>query len=178
MIGEKIVSIAKSYDGQQEIPSNAGFKDPIYAAKIRAIGWQVGSPWCAAAAIVSWTEAYGPYPVLAAKAKKLYSLNSQEMARNFHADPIWPTSTSVPLLGAMVIYGEGDSTVSGHTGIVIEVLPDGKTYRTEEGNTIPAGNPGNVREGFIVAQHTHILGQPHSVTGLNLIRFIYPIEPA
>jgi hypothetical protein len=178
MIGQKIAAIALTYNGQQEIPSNAGFKDAAYAAKIKATGWQAGSPWCAAAAIIDWTEAYAPYPATAAHAKKLYSLNSQEMGRKFHADPVWPTSTTVPVIGAIAIFGDGDSTVWGHTAIVIDVLPDGKTYHTVEGNTIPAGNPGNQREGYIVAQHTHIVGQPHSVKGLNLIRFIHPIEPA
>jgi len=177
MIGESIATIAQSYDGQQEITPNQGFTDPAYAAKIISTGWQKGEPWCAAAAIVDWTEAYTPYPDLAAKARRLYSLNSQQMGRNFHADPVWPTSTTVPTVGSIAIYGDGDSTVTGHTGIVIEVMPDGVTYRTEEGNTIPTGNPGNMREGYIVAQHTHVVGQPHSVTGLNLIRFIHPIEP-
>jgi hypothetical protein len=122
-------------------------------------------------------EAYSPYTELLGKASKLFSLNSQQMGRNFHADPVWPTSTTVPVVGAIVIFEEGDSSTLGHTGVVIEVMDDGITYRTEEGNTIPNGNPGNMREGYIVAQHKHIVGQPHSVTGLNLIRFIHPIEP-
>ncbi|OCX54256.1 hypothetical protein BEL04_08340 [Mucilaginibacter sp. PPCGB 2223] len=177
MIGDQIAAIARTFVGQEEIQPNAGFKDPAYAAKIKTTGWQTGSPWCAAAAIVDWTEAYAPYPALAAHAHKLYSLNSQEMGRNFHADPVWPTSTSVPKVGAIAIFGDGDSTVTGHTAVVVDVLPDNVTYHTIEGNTIPAGNPGNQREGYIVAQHTHVVGQPHSVTGLNLIRFIHPMEP-
>jgi hypothetical protein len=177
MIGSKIADIAVSFDGQEEIQPNKGFKDPAYAARIVATGWQVGEPWCAAAAISDWTEAYQPFLALATKAKRLYSLNSQQMARNFHADPVWLTSTNVPVVGAMAIYGDGDSTITGHTGIVIEVMSDGVTYRTEEGNTIPDGNPGDQREGYIVAQHTHKVGLPHSVTGLNLIRFIHPMEP-
>ncbi len=175
-IGNTIAQIAKSYNGQQEITPNNGFKDPTYGAKIAATGWEKNQPWCAAAAIVVWTEAYAAVnPALGAKAKHLYSLNSQRMAHNFHADPVWPTSTTVPTVGSMVIFAEGDSTLMGHTGIVIAVDADGITYHTEEGNTIPDGFTGNLREGFIVATHTHKVGMPHSATGLNLLRFIHPM---
>ncbi|MXV50316.1 CHAP domain-containing protein [Pedobacter sp. HMF7647] len=176
MIGLQIAQIAMSFDGQQEIQPNMGFRDPSYAAKIYATGWQKGEPWCAAAAIVDWTEAYAAVPELAGKARSLYSLNSQQMAENFHKDPVWPTSTTVPVVGSMAIFADGNSTTSGHTAVVIEVMPDGITYRTEEGNTIPANATGNQREGYIVAQHVHQVGRPHSVTGLNLLRFIHPLE--
>jgi hypothetical protein len=175
-IGDTIAQIAKSYVGQQEIVPNQGFKDPTYAAKIKATGWTAPEPWCAAAAKVVWMQAYTALnPAMGAKAMHLYSLNSQEMGRNFHADPVWPTSTTVPTVGSIVIFGDGNSTVTGHTGIVIGVEPDGITYHTVEGNTVPDGFTGNLREGFIVATHTHKVGMPHSVTGLNLIRFIHPM---
>lgn len=176
MIGEDIRDITIATDGVQEIQPNQGFNDPDFEARIKATGWEQGQPWCAASAIADWKDAYRQYPNLYAKASRLYSLNSQQMAINFHADPVWPTSTTTPEVGAMVIFGEGESTVSGHTGIVIEVLPDNQ-YRTEEGNTIPPGNPGNQREGYCKAQHVHTIGLPHSDSGLNFIRFILPIEP-
>ena len=77
----------------------------------------------------------------------------------------------------MVIYGDGDSATVGHIGVVIGVDDDEITYHTIEGNTIPKGNPGDQREGYIVATHTHQVGLPHCVTGLNLIRFIHPMDP-
>ncbi len=180
MINDEIAAKAMSYLGQTEIQPNLGFNDPDYQAKIIATGWLKGEPWCAAAAIIDWTEAYEIYPdsPLGAKAKRLYSLGSQVMGNNFHADPIWPTSTTVPVVGSIVIYGDGDSTTSGHTGVVVGVDDDGITYHTVEGNTIPDGNPGDQREGYIVAQHTHKVGTPHSITGLNLIRFIHPMDPS
>ena len=179
MINDEIAKIAIGFEGQEEIKPNQGFVDPEYTKRIKATGWQIGEPWCAAAAIADWTEAYEAYPnsPLGAKAKALYSLNSQQMARNFHADPVWPTSTTHPVVGAIVVFAEGKSTITGHTGVVIDVDADGITYRTVEGNTIPDGYKGDTREGFIVAQHTHRVDKPHSDTELNLVRFIHPLRP-
>ena len=68
-IGDTIARIAQSYNGQEEIQPNQGFKDPAYAAKIAATGWVKPDPWCAAAAIVVWTQAYAEVnPALGLKA--------------------------------------------------------------------------------------------------------------
>jgi hypothetical protein len=170
-------NIIQTYDGQQEIQPNRGFQDPDFETEMKSVGWVVSDPWCSFLGILGWTKAYTPYPDTLVWANKLFSGNSQQMARNFHADPTWPTSTTTPQIGALCVWGDGDSTISGHTGTVISVDPDGVHFTTEEGNTIPDGNPGNEREGYIVATHTHRIGAPHTDTGLNLIRFILPVEP-
>lgn len=177
MIGQKISDIIQTYDGQEEIKSNQGFVTHSFEDEMTGVGWEKGEPWCSFLGILGWTKAYTSYPTTLAWAKTLFSGNSQQMARNFHADPTWPTSTTTPQIGALCIWGDGDSEVSGHTGTVIAVDDDGINFTTEEGNTVPPGNPGNEREGFIVAKHIHSLGLPHSETGLNFIRFILPVEP-
>lgn len=178
MIGQDIATIIQAYDGEQEIPSNQGFRNPQLEADLKSVGWAVNEPWCAFLGILGWTKAYTPFPDTLHWANRLFSGNSQQMARNFHADPTWPTSTHTPKIGALCIWGDGDSTVTGHTGTVVAVDDDGIHFTTEEGNTIPDGNPGNVREGYVVARHKHVVGAPHTLKGLNFIRFIWPVEPA
>lgn len=180
-ISEKIVQIALDYSRQNitEITPNKGWTDPVYQTDMKAIGWEPGDEWCAAAAILDWKKAYADLPKVWAVAKRLISLNSQQMARNFHADAVWPTSANVPELGALVVWQAGNSTVSGHCGIVVAV--DGNRFTTVEGNTTSQTRPNpkpsmSEREGWTVATHVHTLGLPHSMLGLNLERFIYAIE--
>lgn len=178
-IAQRIIDIAQSYVGEEEIKSNQGFKNPIFQKKILVMTpWYKGAPWCAAEAMVIWKEAYHDYPHYLALLNKYMSLNSQQMARNFHASAEFTTSSTTPVRGAIAIYGDGDSTTSGHTAsAVIDINPDKIHYTTIEGNTIPEGTIGDDREGFISAIKYHALGQPHSQKGLNLIRFIYPLNP-
>lgn len=180
MIGQTIAKIAQIYLGKQEnsFHNNSGFQDPVFQSEMVAAGWQKGDSWCAFLAIDVWSKAYAAFPDYLKWARKLFSGNSQEMGRNFHADPKWPTSTTTPMIGAMVIFGDVGSTTSGHTGAaVISISADGKYYTSVEGNTIPSGNPGNVANGYIVATHTHAVGAPHPISGLQFLRFVYPVEP-
>lgn len=179
LVQNRIISISKSWIGQEEIQPNKGFKDPDFEAFIMTSDWIAPDPWCAALAIATWLKAYEDSPVLLARIKKLISLNSQQMGRNFHTDPIWPTSTTEIIPGSMIIYAEGDSYTSGHTEVDVDdpqITPSTTSgFKVVAGNTIPAGNPGNMREGYIVATHNHILGQPHSTLGLNFVRAIHPL---
>ena len=185
MIGDLIAQIAQTYLGDEEIQPNQGFKNPQLQDEMDNLvtpdgPWVAPDPWCAALGCIVWTKAYtqmGYTDLLDKLQQHLFSLNSQNMLRKCHADPVWPTGM-VPKVGAMAIYGDGDSTTSGHTACaVIAVDAEGINYQTVEGNTIPDGNPGNQSEGYIVATHWHSVNKPHSVTGLNLLRFIYPMEP-
>lgn len=177
---DKIVQIAEGYSNQNitEIQPNRGWTDANYEAEMKTVGWTPGDEWCAAAAILDWKKGYSDYPDVWKHAKNLVSLNSQEMARKFHADPLWPTSTDIPKLGAMVVWQEGTSAISGHCGIVVGI--NGNLFTSVEGNTTSDTKPnpsgGSEREGWTVATHTHTLGRPHVTLGLNLDRFIYAIE--
>ena len=138
MIQDTIVSVAKSYLGKEEIPPNQGFKDPSFETEMKSVGWYAGGSWCAFLGILVWTKSYKDlYPITLSHARKCFSGNSQDMARNFHADATWPTSTTVPKVGALVVWGDGDSTQLGHTGIVIGVSNDGIHFTTIEGNAQP-----------------------------------------
>lgn len=178
-VADTIVKLAQSYLGQEEIQPNKGFKDPDFDHKMRTMTpFENGNPWCADLKILVWREAYAPYPELLSWYNKLCVANSQQMLRNFHNDPVWPTSKTEPKIGAAVIFGDVGSTVYGHTACaIISISADGKYYTTVEGNTRPSGNPGNVAEGYIVATHTHLVGAPHPITGLEFLGFIYVIEP-
>ncbi len=177
MTGDNISQIAQGYLGKEEIQSNAGFKDPDFAAEMNTTGWYHGAPWCAFLAILVWRKAYANSVAMLHWINSWMIGNSQQMARNAHADLTWPTSTTTPEIGAMVIFGDIGSDIAGHTACaVIAIDPDGIHYTTVEGNTRPAGNPGNVAEGYIVATHVHAIGAPHPVTGLEFIRFILPVN--
>jgi hypothetical protein len=177
-IAQSIAEIAKTYLGKEEIQPNAGFKDPVMDHEMRTMTpWYTGAPWCACLAILVWKKAYAARPDMLSILKPLFSASSQQMGRNFHADPHWPTSTDKPRIGAMAIFGDVGSETAGHTACaVISIDPDGIHYTTVEGNTRPPGNPGNVAEGYCVASHVHAVGAPHPVTGLQFMRFIYAIE--
>lgn len=43
----KIVEVAKSYVGQEEISGNMGFKDFDFNKQMKAVGFYLGAPWCA-----------------------------------------------------------------------------------------------------------------------------------
>lgn len=180
-IRDQIVQIAINYSNQNitEIPENDGWTDPQYEADMLDVGWSKGDEWCAAAAILDWKKAYANHPVIWQHASRLVSLNSQQMGRNFHADPVWPTSVNVPKLGATVIWQFGNSATEGHCGIVVGI--NGNQFTSVEGNTTSRVKPNpdpnaSEREGWTVAEHVHTIGLPHSADNLNLVRFIYAIE--
>lgn len=176
------MALAKAYAaaGITEIQVNNGWQpNATYPSfekdMVNLTGWYHGAEWCAAAAILIWKKAYMGNVTILGLINKLVSLNSQEMANNFHADPVWPTSSSLPKIGSIVVWAMGDSRTMGHTGIVVAISPDGKSFNSVEGNTSSPSAP-DTREGWTMAIHTHVLGQPHSSLHLNVDRFIYPLE--
>lgn len=178
MIADNIVQIANAYANASitEIQPNNGWTNKAYEADmVKLTGWYHSAEWCAAAAILDWKKGYANRPDMLGHINRLVSLNSQAMADNFHADPIWPTSSTVPKLGAIVVWAQGDSRTMGHTGVVVWIAADGKSFVSVEGNTSSPDQP-DIRSGWTLAKHTHIIGLPHSSLKLNLDRFIYAIE--
>jgi hypothetical protein len=178
---DQIVQIALAYNAQNitEIQPNSGWTNAQYQADMVSVGWYMGAEWCACAAILDWKKGYATNPSVWAHASRLVSLNSQQMARNFHADPVWPTSTNVPKLGAIVIWQAGNSATQGHAGIVVAI--NGNQFTSVEGNTTSTVRPNPIpgateADGWTVAEHTHTIGLQHSTMNLNLDRFIYAIE--
>lgn len=160
-----------------EIQPNKGWKPnamfPDFQKEMIALGWNIGDEWCADSATWVWHK--GCTPEVFAIARKHLSPNSQQTAKNFHADVTWPTSTNVPTVGAICVWQAGDSLIMGHEGIVVWVSEDGKTFKSAEGNTSSTTQP-DIRTGWTYAIHTHTVGLPHSHLGLNLDRFVYALD--
>lgn len=176
-IQDEIVQIANGLVKRNltEIQPNLGWTDKDFQNQMQQIGWVRGDEWCADSCILVWKTAYANvHPEIWAIARKMLSANSQLIAKNFHSDPIWPTSTKLPKLGAICIWQDGNSLTTGHAGIVIAINADG-SFVTAEGNTSSTQFP-DIRTGWTYATHTHLVDAPHSLTGLNFLRFIYCIE--
>ena len=167
---DKIVLAAKSYLGQEEITPNLGFKDYSFNAKMNAVGFYKGASWCGFFVMLVMHEVYSDDPEAWAYLHKYLSASTHTMWLNFKASKEIVTG-QVPKIGAVVIWQEGNGT-SGHTGIVTAVDADGKHFVSVEGNT--DGNGG--RNGYRVWNNLHLIGQPHSEKGLNLLGFGYMPE--
>lgn len=162
---DEIVQEAKSYLGQQEIQPNLGFKDPAFAAKMNAVGFYRSASWCGFFVMVVLFGVYVDAPTMLAYLKRYCSPSTHTMWANFRASKEVITG-QVPKLGAVAIWQEGDGT-NGHTGIVVAV--NGNEFTCAEGNSNSDGS----RNGYEVAENTHIVGKPHSINRLNLLGFAY-----
>lgn len=166
-LSNTIISIAKGYVGQEEIRENKGFKNKDFEQKIKNVGWYVGAPWCAFLAKLIWQEAFTVVDSQAVQLIKRYSNGSALDTYHNYAKSKEFHVSHTPVIGAIVIWQEGDGT-SGHAGVVLEVT-NPTTIKTIEGNTNTDGS----REGYIVAIKTRVTNLSHS-KGLNLVGFIYP----
>lgn len=153
-----------------EIQVNKGFTNKPFENDMKSVGWEPGLEWCAFSAILCFKK--GLDPEVWAYFKRLKSGNAQQMLRNCIHDPKWLTGT-IPKVGGMVVWQDGDSATSGHVGICTSI--NGDTFETCEGNTSSSAYP-SIRTGWTFAKHTHKLGQPHSANGLNYVRSIYSVE--
>lgn len=178
-IAEKIVEYSKALAaaGITEIQPNKGWlhneQFPDFDTDMRSVGWIPGQEWCAYAAMLCWKKGYEDHPEIWQYLKHILSPNSQLIAKQAHADKIWPTGLT-PKPGGIVIWQSGDSNIYGHTGLCLSV--DGNHFTSGEGNTSSPDKP-SVRSGWTYAVHTHTLGLPHSHTGLNFMRCVYVLEP-
>lgn len=168
---DDIVSIAKSYVGQEEVKENQGFKDPGFLTKMKAVGWYVGAPWCAFLAKLIWQDAFTKDDTVGLPKLHTYMNGSAlDTYHNFTKSAEFHVSTQ-PEVGAMVVWKEGNGP-SGHAGIVIGV--GATTVTTVEGNT----NTNGSREGYLAAIKTRSLNLPFQAAGLNLVGFVHPTRIA
>lgn len=161
----KIVTIAKSYLGEEEVQPNNGFKNPVIDKAMRAIGFYNGASWCGFAVMLTLFQAYSDAPNWLSLLKKYCSASTHTMWANFKASKEFKTS-QVPLLGSIVIWQDGNGT-NGHTGLVTSIT--GNKFTSIEGNS---NNDGS-RNGYEWSENMHTLGLPHKDIGLNLLGFIY-----
>jgi len=167
---DKIVSVAKSYVGQEEIPNNAGFKKVDFQSKMESVGWYKSAPWCAFLAKLIWQEAFQTLDSKGYALVKKYSTGSALGTYKDYSNSAEFHVQKEPIVGATVIWKEGNGP-SGHAGVVIEIVDD-HTIKTIEGNTNTDGS----REGYITVIKTRKINTPFSAKGLNLVGFINPIR--
>jgi len=164
---EEIVTQAKLFIGQEEIPPNLGFKNPVFDKQMKSVGFYRGASWCGFFVMLVLFQVYQDAKGILTYLKKYASASTHQMWLNFKASKEVITG-QVPKIGAVVVWQEGDSG-NGHTGLVSWVSTDGKTFKSIEGNTNGAGG----REGYRVWENTHSVGLPHKEKGLNILGFAY-----
>lgn len=175
LIAEKIVSIAKSYIGQEEVLGNLGFKDAQFEDKMKEAGWEVGQAWCAYLGESVWRQAYGESHPLYKTISRLFSASALSTYYNFANSKQFKVGKQAQP-GALVIWKHGTDPAkhTGHLGIVTSAGIPPTTFQSVEGNTT-SGNP-NEREGYIVAEKLHPLDRLPTPNGLNLVGFVYVNE--
>jgi CHAP domain len=156
----KIVEVAKSYLGQEEISGNKGFKDKDFEKRMKDVGFGIGQAWCSYFAELVWKEAGEDVKPFSGSAFKTY-LNYEKAGRK---------GSSKPEVGALVVWRSfvnGQPQWTGHIGVVVEVGKD--SFKAIEGNT----NDNGSREGIKVALKTRQYNWS-AEKGLRLIGFINP----
>ncbi len=166
-LSDKIVEVANSYLGQQEISGNKGFKNASFQKKMQDCGWQMGSAWCAYFSELVWKEAFGKSHPLYSNLDRLFSPSAVGTYSNFKGSFNFKAGNT-PKIGALAVWRLGNGW-QGHIGIVTEIV-DKHTFKSVEGNTNAAGG----REGIEVAKKIRATNMPFRAKGLNLIGFIYP----
>lgn len=148
----EIVKVAKSYVGQREKRNNAGFLDPEFERKMRAIGFQTGHPWCMYFPELVWIEAYEKFnPEAIPFLKEFFSGSVMRTRNNFRSEKAQKLGfryvTSNPEPGDLVIWENARNSAQGHGGIY-EISSGSQFFKSIEGNTNAAGG----REGEVVAR--------------------------
>jgi hypothetical protein len=163
----KIITLARTYLGEQEIAGNAGFKSVRLQNELAKDGWRKGEAWCCYLQEMLWEEAYPEHEKIF---DKLFSANCVQTLANF-SKAGYEMST-IPKLGALGImrkYVDNKPTQSGHALLVTELI-NNTEWKSVEGNTNVAG----AREGELVAeQKRSLLYKP---TGLRMEGFVMILE--
>jgi hypothetical protein len=159
-----IVTIAKTFVGEKELPKNTGFVNPKLQAEMELDGWRKGEAWCCYLQEMLWEQAY---PKFEKEFDYLFSGSCMQTWRNFVKEG-YATST-LPRPGSVCImqkYVDGKATESGHALLVTRLL-DRTRWEGIEGNTNEAGS----REGELVGEKIRALAKP--LTGLRVVGFIW-----
>lgn len=128
----KIIEIAQSYLGEEEIKGNKGFKSEEFEKRMSLVGWRIGQQWCAHFAKLVWFEA--------GQDVDFFSPNSYQTLLNYQKKGGKVSFTPKP--GSLVIFRRKKSgnyvkvgkSFSGHIGIV-ETINDNGTVTSIDGNT-------------------------------------------
>lgn len=171
VILDKIVKAARSFQGEQEIRGNKGFKSKWFQNLMMQMGWKKYQAWCAYLAEAVWKEAYATYSAdIVKELDKLFSASAVQTYKNFKKSSKWYIS-EIPVKGALAIwqtYKNGKPHWTGHIGVV-EKIYSKPFITTIDGNT----NYGKSREGFVVAPVQRKMNFKQN-NGLRLLGFVYP----
>ena len=175
MIADKIVDKADDFLHEQEKPNNSGFMSPEFEAKMKAMGWEKGEPWCASFAKLVFSLAYEGDIERLKEIESHFSKSAVLTYINFDKSD-WKTQNPngspimKPVVGALVVWRMGAGT-SGHIGVVSKVISDTE-FEAIEGNTNDAGG----REGVEVAVKLRKVTTAQRMYSLNLLGFVLPKE--
>jgi hypothetical protein len=144
---KKVIEIASQDIGQEELKGNSGWKDKVFEAAMRSIGWHRGWAWCA-----SWVrkvylqaaeETWGKNSCHYKRIKKVLSHGVLRTWNNMRKSPYFEVSDTA---GEGMIGCLRHGKTRGHEYIVLTIGEDKDRVRTIEGNTNCAGE----REGKYV----------------------------
>lgn len=153
-IRNKIVEIANSYYGQEEVPGrdNQAFLDSSFEQMMKSIGWfsSPASHWCNWFSDLVWREAYKAVGASDARIQNVFTTTLQSkvlppltagvfrtldaaVALRFgtkYSGGIFATNPrfTMPKPGDMIVYS------SGHVNIVVKTNPGNRTFGTIGGN--------------------------------------------
>lgn len=166
----KIIEIANSFVGKEEIGQNEGFKDKRFRLQMEAVGWRPGESWCSYFSELVWRLAYSHFnSIIASECEKLFSASCTKTYSRFKNNPSWEVSQFCRA-GAIAIwqkYRNGNAYWQGHAGVVISTSED--YFVVVEGNS----NNNGSRNGYKVAKNNREYNFDVE-NGLRLIGFIYP----
>lgn len=146
MTTKRIIEVAQSYVGMQEIPGNNGFLDKSFEKKMKAVGWQMEFAWCALFAELVAKEAFAGDAAKLAELDTLFSASAVATWSNFVGSKKYKTN-KVPKAGSLVIW-KSPLSWTGHVGIIESIEKGGKWFSVIEGN----GNLLGSREGTHVVR--------------------------
>lgn len=169
-INQKIVSIALSYVGINEIAGNKGWENKSFQTKMVAMGWGLGQAWCSYFGELVWKEAYAGQKDILTMLDRLFSASATATYSNFLGSQYFEVSKK-PVEGALAIWQNGTGW-TGHLGVV--TIPLKQSFETVEGN----GNAQGGREGLEVVHKkgskARALNYDKKPKGLNLLGFVIP----
>jgi hypothetical protein len=170
---EEIISIAKEWEGEQEIRGNVDFKNPKFSTRMRAMGFITGDAWCSLFVELVWHSAYEAWDsTIISRLDKLFSKMAVVTYRNFQKtkDFIVDKKPAPGCLAVWCHYEKGKPTIYGHIGIVVEANIKWGMMITIEGNTNDDGG----REGYEVAGKQREIDFDIKENGLTLMGFVHP----
>jgi len=174
---DKLVTMARSFVGQQEVAGNQGFADTKFQAEMMKSGFYKGAPWCSffVETVFRLTLEQALRPALWRNLEDLFSGSAMETLRRFEKKGY--TVKKIPSVGDLAVWRFGAGP-AGHIGIVVEIgTPASKQFTTVEGNTRSSSPDSIVREGEGVLLKSRRYGLAHSDKrgAFNLMGFVSPL---